>query len=181
MFRKSLVAVLFILLLSPIGCKKKEQQAPPQGMQQLPGGHPPVPGGPQQQPQPGMPGAPAKGPALKVVVPDTVKGKWSGVTIVIEDKTTKKTQELNVNLNSDVNVPNSNLKLHVGDFFPDFRMTDVITSGSNQPNNPAVFVNVSEGGNEIFKGWIYSKFPAVHPFEHPKYGILLKQGVAKKG
>ena len=115
-----------------------------------------------------------------VSLPDAVKGKWKSVVLVVEDKSSKKKTEYTVNVNSDFKVPGSNLKLVVGEFIPDFRMNGLtITSGSNEPNNPAVGLKVLENDKEIFKGWLYSKFPAIHPFEHPKYALTLKDGVRK--
>ena len=117
---------------------------------------------------------------LQVVVPANVKGKWGAVKIVVEDKTTKKVQEFTVKLNSDLQIPNSNLKVTVGEFLPDFKMdVGTITSISNEQNNPAVSIKVFEGGKEVFKGWLYAKFPAIHPFEHPKVGLGLKEGIKK--
>jgi hypothetical protein len=164
------------------GCKKKEQQPVPQAPQMPPMGQmPPAGQMPPGQMPPGHAGGKMSVPKdLKIMVPDSVKGKWSAVKIVVEDKASKKKQEYTVNLNSEFKVPNSNLKLEVGDFIPEFRMNgDTITSASNEPNNPAVRVKVYEGSKEVFKGWLYSKFPTIHPFEHPKYGLMLKEGVRK--
>ncbi len=161
-----------LLILSTGACKKKEEKPSAQtpgtpGMQQF---------GSQQTP----PGHPVTKTETKVVVPESVKGKWSAVKILLEDKTSKKTQELTVNLNSEYKIPNTNLRLVVGDFLPDFRMdAGTITSASNELNNPAVAVKVFEGDKEIFKGWLYMKFPTIHPFEHPKYGLTLKEGIKK--
>ena len=183
MNKKLMVVALSIMLAGSFACKKKEQQpvpqapgmgSPTQGMGALPPGHS-QPGGQGVQQGITMP----KG-ELQIVVPSNVKGKWSAVKIVVEDKTTKKAQEYTVKLNSDLQIPNSNLKVAVGDFLPDFKMdVGTITSVSNEANNPAVNVKVFEGGKEIFKGWLYSKFPAIHPFEHPKYNIMLKEPVKK--
>lgn len=176
MHKKFLAVALSSLLLVSVGCKKKEEtpaptatpQPAPQMAPQLPEGHP--------APSPMM-----TRNQLEVVVPDSVKGRWSAVKLVVEDKTTKKSQEFTVNLKSDFKIPNSNLTVSVGDFLPDFRMDANITSASNQPNNPAVFIKVTEGKEDIFKGWIYAKFPTIHPFEHAKFGLTLKEGVPKKG
>ncbi len=150
-------------------------QGMPPGMQPGMPGQPGQPGGPQGQPNIVVP----KGEKT-VVVPDSVKGKWKAVVLVVTDKKTNKQQEFTVNLNSDLKIPNSNLKVSVGEYLPDFRMEGLtLTSASNDPNNPAVGVKVSEGGKEIFKGWLYSKFPTMHPFEHPNYSIVLKDGVKK--
>ncbi len=178
------MGVLLIFSLGISGCKKKEQQPVPQTPQMAPGGAMP-PGGqmpPGAMPPGGQlpPGHGAPKAELSIIVPDSVKGKWSAVKLVVEDKTTKKKQEFTVNLNSELKIPNSNLKVAVGDFLPEFRMNaQTITSASNEPNNPAVRVKVFEGDKEIFKGWLYSKFPTIHPFEHPKYSLALKEGIKK--
>jgi len=182
MKKQILAAACSIALLLSVGaCKKKQEQPMPQpGMpgqqQQLPPGHP----------QPGQPGMPPAGGVTMpkgetvVTLSDAVKGKWKAVVLVVEDKTTKKTSEQTVTLGSDLKIPGSNLKVSVSDFIPDFKMDGLnISSLSNEPNNPAVRIKVTEADKEIFKGWLYSKFPTIHPFEHPKYGIVLKSGVKK--
>ena len=154
-------------------------QMPPGGA--MPPGMMPAGGAmPPGQMPPGQGGRSVPKVEMKIIVPDNVKGKWSGVILIVEDKSTKKKQEFKVNLNSDLKIPNSNLKVAVGDFLPSFKMDgSTITSASNDSGNPAVRVKVSEGDKEVFKGWLYSKFPAIHPFEHPKYGIGLKEGIKK--
>jgi hypothetical protein len=172
-----LVAVCSLSLLFTVGaCKnKQEQTAPPTGMErQLPAGH--VPTGPVSgQPNVVMPkGEPS------VTVPDSVKGKWKAVVIAVEDKATKKSKDYTVDLNSGLDIPGSNLKVEVGDFLPDFKMEGLkITSMTNEPVNPAVRIKVYENGKEIFKGWLFQKFPKIHSFEHEKYSLSLKSGVKK--
>jgi len=162
MLKKCLVVIVSILIsLSLVSCKKKEEQPVPQA----------------SGPGTGVMMPPGE---TKVVVPEAVKGKWDAVKLVIEDKLAKKTSEVTVKLDSEYTIPNSNLKIKVGEFLPDFKMDGLtITSSSNEPNNPAVRVAVYENGKEIFKGWLYSKFPTIHPFQHDKYGITLKEGVKK--
>ncbi|MBA4372058.1 MAG: DUF2155 domain-containing protein [Thermodesulfovibrio sp.] len=180
MKKKILAVACSLTLLVAVGACKKKQETPagppagaPGQQGQLPPGHPAM-----NQPGPGGVVMP-KG-EMKVAVPDAVKGKWKGVVLSIEDKTAKKSSDLTANLNSDVKIPNSNLTVKVGEFLPDFKMEGLsITSTSNELNNPAVNVVVMEGDKEVFKGWLYSKFPTIHPFEHPKYAMLLKSGVKK--
>lgn len=163
-----ILAVGFAVTMVATGCKKKEEK--------------PVP----QAPAPAMeaPGAPAPDVMVPkettLVVPETVKGKWSKVKLVVQDKVAKKTNEYLVNIGSEFSIPDTKLKIVVAEFLPDFRMDGAtITSASNEPNNPAVKVEIFENGKSIFKGWLYAKFPAIHPFEHEKYGIVLKEGVKK--
>ncbi len=176
-----IVLIIFVITGLITGCKKKEEQPVPKAEQ--------IPAVPLQTPMGQMPAQPLMSPhgdsagaAPKVektiVVPDSVKGKWSKVILVVGDKVSKKTVEYIVNLKSDFKLPNSDLKIAVGDFLPDFKMTEnSITSGSNELTNPAVRIEIFEGGKSIFKGWLYEKFPAIHPFEHPKYAITLKEGL----
>ncbi len=179
-----------VLVFSLSACEKKEPQTSvPQATGTTTPG--PIMQGPispeAQQTVPGH-GMPSQGGEKQVVIPESVKGKWSAVKIIFEDKVSKKTQEYTINLNSDFKIPNSNLKVYVGEFLPDFKIDDtVLTSASNQPNNPAVGIRVYEGTTQIFPttgkkwGWLFSKMPTVHPLNHEKYNLILKEGIAKKG
>jgi hypothetical protein len=183
MKKKFLAIVCSLSLMVAVGaCKKKQEQPAPQ---------PGMPGQevPQSGPQPGMPGQVMipKG-ETSVVVPDAVKGKWKAVVIAVEDKTTKKSTEYTVDLNSTFKIPNSDLTVYVGDFLPDFQMQGLtLTSKSDQPNNPAAGIRVDEANKQIFPpagkkwGWIYARpeLHNIHPFEHAKYGIVLVKGVKK--
>jgi hypothetical protein len=174
MKEKALAVTLgFVLAVSVGACKKKEEQPVPKTpMQQAPMSAPM---------QPSMSPHGTAGPKVekKILVPASVKAKWNKVKFTIEDKVSKKSSEYTVNVGSEFKVPDTNLKIVVGEFLPDFRMDEAtITSASDMPNNPAVRVEVFENGKTIFKGWLYSKFPAIHPFEHEKYGLTLKEGVS---
>ncbi|MBI5196628.1 MAG: DUF2155 domain-containing protein [Nitrospirae bacterium] len=170
-------AVAGMILLSVVACKKKEEQ--------------PVPKTFSQEGQAGAPALPpGHGPTgsigpLTVSVPPDVKGKWSAVKLIIDDKKTKKTQEYTVGLSSELKIPDSNLTVKVSDFLPDFKMNgNIITSASNNANNPAAGISVYESGKQIFPGsgeggWLYAKFPNIHPFQHDRFGITLKEGVKK--
>lgn len=169
-----LFAALLMVSIAGTGCKKKEPPKPPMPPQGAPG----MPGGP------GMPGSPhgEGGPPVekKIVVPDAVKAGWKAVKVEVEYKEKKSKKQYTVPLNSEFKVPDSDLTLKVGGFLPHFTMAaDQITSGSNNPENPAAQIEVFQGGKEIFHGWLFSKFPAVHPFQHEKYGLALLEGVKK--
>ncbi len=163
MLKKSILLIAAMTLaLGFASCKKKEQAAPQQVT-------------PQQVPSIVMPQG---GP--QVVVPPEVKDAWKAVTLVIADKTTGKTTETNVNIGTGYTIPGSTMKIEAVSFLPDFKMSgSQITSVSNEPNNPAAQVRIFDGGKQIFKGWLYSKYPAIHPFQNDKYGVTLKEGIKK--
>ena len=170
-----LIALLVSLGLAATGCKKKETPPPmpPQGA---------APG--QMPPGMGQGGAPhgdmGGGGEKKVVVPEAVKKAWKGAKIEIEYKQKKSKKTFTVDLNSTFKVPDSDLTLAIGDFLPHFAMTgDSITSNSNNLENPALHVEIKQGGKELFKGWLFGKFPAVHPFQHDQFGVIMLEPIKK--
>jgi hypothetical protein len=167
-----LVAVLMMAAFAGAGCKKQQPpppQMPPQGAPGMPG----MPGAPH-----GEPGAPPV--EKKVVVPDAVKGAWKAVKVEVEFKEKKSKKSFVIPLNSEFKVPETDLTLKVGSFLPHFSMAaDQITSSSNDLENPAAQIEVFQGEKEIFHGWLFSKYPSVHPLTHEKYGVALLEGIKK--
>lgn len=170
MKRLSLVfAALLVISLAGVSCKKKE--------------NPPVPPPPQGE-MPGMPEAPhdpmGGGPEKKVVVPEEVQATWKAVKIEVEFKEKKSKEAFTIPLNSEFKVPDTDLVLKIGGFLPHFTMTaDQITSGSSDLVNPACNIEILIGEKQSYKGWLFAKFPDVHPFENDKYGVKLLEGIKK--
>ena len=168
---KRIVAAVLVagMLVSFAGCKKKEEKP------QLPAGHPSTEGG---MPPAGMPDMPKVD--RTVVVPKEVAAKWKSVKITIEDKAAKSSKEYTIAVGAEQSIPNTTIKVKVLAFLPDFRMGEKeITSASDKPNNPAAQVSVTDGGKEVWKGWLYSMHPGVHPFQHEKISLTLIGGVSK--
>ena len=165
MLKKAILLLAALTLaLGFASCKKKEEQPAQQAAP-----------APQQMPSVVMPQG---GP--QVIVPPAVKSAWKAVKLVIVDKATGKTTQATVNIGSSYTIPGSKMEVNVLSFLPDFKMSGTeITSVSNEPNNPAAQVRISDNGKKIFKGWLYSKYPAIHPFENDKYGVTLKEGIKK--
>lgn len=116
----------------------------------------------------------------RLEVPAAVKEAYSGVSLVWRDATTGKTGALEVPLGGSAPLPGSGLTVSADVFLPAFTMTsEVITSSGTEPENPAARIRVSEGGKEIFSGWIFKRFPDVHPFTHPRFSLQLDGGVRK--
>jgi hypothetical protein len=164
-----LAAILLLMSIPFASCKKKEPAPAP---------------APMQEGTPGQSGSPhgdmGGGREKKISVPAEVKGAWKSVKIEVEFKKDKTRKSFSIPLNSEFKVPGSDLTIRVGDFLPQFAMTaDSITSSSNDPKNPAVQVEVSEKGNQIFKGWLFARFPDIHPFLNDQYGVKLVEGEKK--
>ena len=110
-----------------------------------------------------------------VEVSEEVKKKWKQVNIYVRDKQSGKTEHYTVKMHTDFKIPHTDLDVKVGDFLPHFTMPSMgkITSASNEPNNPALQVVISEKGEEKYSGWLFANFPEMHAFEHEKYAIGL--------
>jgi len=122
---------------------------------------------------------------FQISVPQEVTDNWFGVQIEVEDKLENKKEEINADIGSEFTIPGSELIVKVGPFLPDFKMNaQIITSASNEPNNPAVGIAVYEGEKKLFPpsgewGWLYANFPAIHSFTHERYALVLKAATKK--
>jgi hypothetical protein len=169
----SVAAVATMILLLVVSCKKKEVQKVPQALKQ----------GPIMDSQSGHRGGIGQDIDFNIVIPPEVQETWSSVTILVSDKTSNEQKEFNVAIGDEFTVPDSNLTVKVGHFLPHFTMSgQIITSASNEPNNPSASIMVRDGDNQIFPesgewGWLYTNFPTVHPFEHERFELTLKGGV----
>jgi hypothetical protein len=175
MKRAAVIMLSIMFVTSLVSCQKKEEPTAAKG---------PVQQGPIidiPAPAPGH-GTPTQRPEFSVVVPPDVKDTWLGVTIAIDDKQENKQTDYEVALGSELKIPDSNLTVKVGPFLPDFKMSgEIITSASNEPNNPAVGIVIFQDGTKVFPpagevGWLYSKFPTIHSFQHDRYSLVLKAG-----
>ncbi len=132
----------------------------------------------QQQAQPRAPQSnlalPQKGQEATVTVPPDEKGKWKAIKVTVEDKTANTKKDVELTIGTDTPIPGTSLSIKPLAFIPSFVMQGLnITSASNEPTNPAAQVVISENGKQIFKGWLFQKFPTTHAFTHPKYAVTL--------
>jgi len=84
------------------------------------------------------------------------------VNIVIKDQgDTSNGININLKIGNKTILKDKNLEIHALHFVPDFVLNDrnQVTTRSLQPNNPAVFIKAVKDGEELFSGWIFSKFP----------------------
>ena len=116
---------------------------------------------------------------MKIVIPNEIKGKWKGVILTVMDKQTMNGKDYNIPIGAEFTIPGSNIDVQTGAFLPDLQIEDNIYSTvSAELNNPAIQVEVKEDGKEIFKGWLFQKYPTVHPFKHERFSITLKEPVS---
>jgi len=165
--KMSAMAIAGLLALTISACSKQEQAKQEQ---------PPAPA-PAQAPQANVV-LPQKGQEATVSIPPEVKGKWKAIKLTVLDKTKKTSKDFEAKIGEDTAIPGTKLSIKAEDFVPSFVMQGMnVTSASNEPTNPAAKVVITEDGKEIFKGWLFQRFPSTHAFNHPEYAITLTGGV----
>lgn len=171
-------------LLAFTGCKgeKKQesalepQQAAPSG--QMPSDHPPV-----DQTTEDI--AKAQHANIKtqkeVVLKDEVRAKWKEVKLEITEGSSKTKGTVTIKVGGDVQLNRAGFRLKVAEFVPDYAISDNrIESRSNEPNNPAVLVELLEGDKSVSKGWIFKEFPEFNSFTDDRFPVkLVGPGVEK--
>ena len=130
--------------------------------------------------------APAGGEAsaadvpTRLEVPPEVAAAYSGIKLTWKDKTNGKQGSIDVPLGGGTPLPDPSLVVRADVFLPAFTMGGgAITSDGVEPQNPAARITVFDKGKDIFGGWIFTRFPDVHPFSHPRFELHLDGGVPK--
>ena len=125
------------------------------------------------------PGA-ENGVPTRLEIPPEVAQVWSGVRIGWKDKTYRTEGVIDVPLGAATPLPDPSLVVRADAFLPAFSMGGgAITSEGVEPQNPAARIAVFEKSKEIFAGWIFTRFPDVHPFTHPRFQLRLEGGVPR--
>ena len=162
----TLISLSIIYLVSFNACTKKEQpKRRPHEQQTMMPSHADV-----QMPS---------SEHMKIVITDEIKNKWKGIIITVMDKQTMNGRDYPIAIGGNLKISGSNIEVQTGAFLPDLQIEDnIYSSVSAELNNPAIQVEVKEGGKEIFKGWLFQKYPTVHPFKHERFSITLKEPVS---
>ncbi|HEY1250005.1 MAG TPA: hypothetical protein VGH97_02375 [Thermoanaerobaculia bacterium] len=129
-------------------------------------------------------GAGAGGPGgnvpTQLVIPPEVAQAWSGIRLGWKDKQSGKEGAVDVPLGEASPLPDPSLVVRADAFLPAFTMGGgAITSEGVEAQNPAARITVFEKGKEVFAGWIFTRFPDVHPFTHPRFQLRLEGGVPR--
>lgn len=119
----------------------------------------------------------------KTIIPDDIRKKWKGIKLIVEDRQRRSMDEYSVNIGDEFIIPQSKMIIQVVEFLPDLKIDErqegtVFTSETNELKNPAVHLVIKEEGKIVFKGWLFSLFPDIHPFRHERFGIILKEPIA---
>jgi hypothetical protein len=116
----------------------------------------------------------------RLEVPPEVQSAYSGLRLRWKDKQNGKEGVVDVPLGGGVPLPDPTLVVRGDVYLPAFTMGGgAITSDGVEEQNPAARITVFEKGNPIFGGWIFTRFPDVHPFTHARYELRLEGGIKR--
>jgi hypothetical protein len=171
--RRSAFPLLFAVLLAGAGCRERGRPDPSIRMVASHEVEPRASTG--QGDEKGGPRVPTR-----LEVPPAVQQAYSGVRLSWKDASNGQEGVLEVPLGGTAKLPGSSLEVRGDVFLPAFSMSqDTITSSGVEEENPAARIAVAENGQEIFGGWVFTRFPDVHPFEHKRYPLKLVGGIRK--
>ncbi|MHB9100485.1 MAG: hypothetical protein ACYC2E_03050 [Sulfuricella sp.] len=147
--------------------------APVKGDEPLPPNHPPLGAVSGNAPQTLDNGAAAVHPkldgkkALAVVVPDSIKGRWKAVNLVITgpDGKEKAVRAAVDGKDGKIAIGADGAQLRVMNFLPAYTSDfNTATSSSNEPTNPAVQVQLIKQEKVLAEGWVFQKLPDFNSF-----------------
>ena len=144
--------------------------APVKGDEPLPPNHPPlgqVSGNSSQTLDKGTAAAHPKldgKKVLTVVVPDSIKGHWKSVNLVITGPDGKEKAARSA-VGDKIDIGTEGAQMHVMNFLPAYTSDfNTATSSSNEPTNPAVQVQLIKQGKVLAEGWVFQKLPDFNSF-----------------
>lgn len=191
-YKKAFLVTASITLLAIAGCggeKKQEtaeqpqQQAQPAAggqQQQLPEGHPPTaPAMDQTQEQISKVQHANIKTQKTVVLSDEVKKKWTEAKLEVVDTASGASQTVSVKVGGDVKLKEG-IRLKVESLVPDYAIAENrIETRSNEANNPAVLIELTENGKSVARGWVFRDFPEFNSFQDARFPVKLVIGAGQ--
>ena len=180
MLNKSFLLLIACMLVFTVACGQDDTTggsaggpiiAPTNAATALPGGHPAVGGGDATS-KPTDHGSVAGGKEVRIS--DEVKAKWKVAEIELTDTSSATKKVLKLDVGKKVAVKGTNFKILAVVLVPHYVIyEDHIGSKSNEPNNPAVLMELYDGDNVVARGWIFKTFTTFNSFVHEKYAVAL--------
>ena len=179
MFKKYL-AVAVVALFAVSACSKKEE--PKAGAETVAPSAQTQPAAPMANEAGGMPHAPIKS-TKPLQLSKEVKAAWKTAEIQVADASAKTSESLKAEIGKKTALKASGFSVKVEAFVPDYTIyEDYIGSKSNQPNNPAIMVELFDKDKSVAKGWIFNKpeFSSFNSFKHDRFSVALVGASGKK-
>lgn len=117
---------------------------------------------------------------LAIEVPKDVKSKYTAVVMGVGNRKTKEIKKFTVKLGETAAVPGTDYTIKVMSYLPHWTLKGgKVTSGGDEPTDPAVRATIYEKGEQVFDGFIFKRHKTPS-FITEEYVIGLLDSVPEK-
>ena len=110
---------------------------------------------------------------MRLNIPADVKAKWKTVELSVAGKDITE-RKLRIPVGGETGIDKSGLSVRVLAYVPAFQ-SDVgtVTSTSNNPDNPAVLIQLVDKAQVLSEGWVFQKYPDFNTYKNGKLWLRL--------
>jgi hypothetical protein len=113
------------------------------------------------------------GVKTRLDIPADVKAKWKTVELSVAGKDIT-VRKLRIAVGAEAGIDKSGLTVRVVAYVPAFQSdAGAVTSASNNPDNPAVLIQLADKGQVLSEGWVFQKLPDFNTYANDKLQVQL--------
>ena len=113
------------------------------------------------------------GVKTRLNIPADVKAKWKTVELSVDGKGIS-VRKLQIAVGGETGIDKSGLTVRVVAYVPAFQSDGgVVTSASNNPDNPAVLIQLVDRAQVLSEGWVFQKLPDFNTYQSEKLHLQL--------
>jgi hypothetical protein len=113
------------------------------------------------------------GVKTRLNIPADVQAKWKSVELSVAGKDIP-AHKLQIAVGSETGVDKSGLTVRVVAYVPAFVSdSGTVTSASNNPDNPAVLIQLADKGQVLSEGWVFQNLPDFNTYANDKLQVKL--------
>jgi hypothetical protein len=114
-------------------------------------------------------------------IPADVKAKWKTVELSLSGQNVP-LRKVRVSIGGETSLDPSGLIVRVVAYVPAFQSdSGTVTSSTNNPDNPAVLVQLVEKAKVLNEGWVFQKYPDFNTYKNEKLQLQLLSASAAGG
>lgn len=109
----------------------------------------------------------------QVSISDEVKAKWKEAKLELTDISSNAKETVTIKVGSDVKLKEG-VRLKAVALVPDYAIAEnTIESRSNEAKNPAILLELEEGGKVTARGWVFRDFPEFNSYNDGRFSVKL--------
>jgi hypothetical protein len=114
-------------------------------------------------------------------IPADVKAKWKAVELSLSGKNIP-LRKVRVSIGGETSIDQSGLLVRVVAYVPAFQSdAGTVTSSSNNPDNPAVLIQLVNKGQVLSEGWVFQKLPGFNTYTSNQLQVQLLTASTNEG